>query len=169
MESDTAIKAHAARRLQEQTEELDEADRQLVAHQEASAIRLREHQEVSSRCHSHQEASGVLKSEAARRLIELGEDKDSFLVRSLNVAARTATAAPASARGEDVDDAGRTTAVAQPMSKARPPPSRKDDTELIRQLEAESKGIRRLKETHDDHIEHDRPLARRLAGGPDNC
>ena len=122
MEDDNALKATAARRLQEQTR-----------------------------------ASVVLQRAAARRLMELGEGKDTFLVQSLSAAARPTTA-PALPHYDGVAD---------PIAAATP--SRTDNTELIRQLEAESQGIRRLKETHDDHIEHDRPLARRLAGGADNC
>ena len=129
MEADTALKATAARRLQE-------ADRQLVAQQEVSA---------------------VLQKAAARRLLELGEGKDNFLVQSLNAAAR-----PTSASALPHYDGDAVLIAAATLSRT-------DNTELIRQLEAESQGIRRLKETHDDHIEHDRPLARRLAGGADNC
>jgi len=125
MEDDNALKATAARRLQEQTQGL-------VVLQRAA-------------------------KEAARRLMELGEGKDTFLVQSLNAATR-----PTTAPTLPHDDG-----VADPIAAATP--SRTDNTELIRQLEAESQGIRRLKETHDDHIEHDRPLARRLAGGADNC
>ena len=161
MEDDNALKATAARQLQEQAQGLVDADRLLiaqqkvlVAHHEASALRLHANERS---LHEHREAAVVLQRAAARRLLELGEGKDNFLVQSLNTAARPTTA-PALPRYDGDAD---------PIADATP--SRADNTELIRQLEAESHGIRRLKETHDDHIEHDRPLARRLAGGADNC
>ena len=153
MEDDNALKATAARRLEEQAQGLVEAALRL----QEQALRLH----VNERSlHESRDASVVLQraaKEAARRLLELGEGKDNFLVQSLNAAARPTTA-PALPRYDGDAD---------PIAAATP--SRTDNTELIRQLEAESQGVRRLKETHDDHIEHDRPLARRLAGGPDNC
>jgi len=77
-------------------------------------------------------------------------------VRSLNTAAATVV------RPKESGSNAAPTSVSVPRSRT-------DNTDLIRKLEAESQGIRRLKETHNDHIEHDRPLARRLAGGADNC